>query len=533
MLSNTLIAALHKIGWLRNAGRSDEVPSLAEAACLLRWILESNQRGCSFSLEGNRYRLSRGGLRRIERLVANGTQLTRLLRPWQDGIDTWIGSRLYLSHASYLNGSVRYTSIVSSRMGSGQRHVPDWPRQVDSVLASCQQLKHQILLVRGTATHELVRTAVVAASVPWVEVGRPLDKKTEAGSVVDWLVEQLDDSQVSSRLSRQIAMSPTLPGASAAPLAEASTLANLPLQDRIAVGLPDRVIGLSARPNGTINSLLRMRATDLQFPDATTYIAMRSRGKQPRSRDGSRELLSSGVVGWVIREQPNSNRDAGLLPCGQEVVPIQLSCPIAGCLNVIDETDWHFLTHCTRGSSGPRPLESADEYRRRTWIEGVKTPHPLLTLAEILRARVIRCNDALFRDAKPVVSFSAVPLRKLLNQRKFQPQLGRWDWEPYGLMIRARALHSLGAKPVIYGDNETFKSLSSQQRSYFQPKKRKSKSADWESEQEWRVPGDVRLGDLLREDVLVFVASKSQARSLSRVSRWPVVWTQEEEASRG
>lgn len=532
-LTETLVDALEQNGWLRTTNRTDTAVLSTVQRCWLRWLVESNDRSCCLKLGDKRYELSREGLRQIESLVADGIQLTCHFRPWQAGINAWIGTRLFLTHASQLSASVHCTSVVSSRVGRGQRHLPDWPLQVDSALVSCQALKHRVLLVPGTALYPFIRMAVQAAGTASVEVHLPDTKSAGRDRTQDWLSKQLVDSEIHDKLSRQIVVSPALTESKPVQTADLDPVRELPLRDRVAIGLADRVIGLSARPRGTIDALLRGRASDRRFPEASTYTAIsRSNKTSKLGRDTARSLLASGVVGWIVRENPEKLVGAGLSHCGQRPALVQFSTPLRGNMKVVPEEGWQFLSHCTRGASGPRPLESTDEHRRRIWIEGVKMPHPLITLSEILKAGAIRCSDALNRDTEPVVSFSAVPIQQLLSRRKFQPHLGRWDWEPYGVMIRGQALSDLGAQPVVYGDSDTYDSLSSDQRAYFQPKKRRGKAADWEEEREWRVVGDVRLTDLARQDVLVFVATESQANSLARISRWPVIWMWEP-ATRG
>ena len=86
-----------------------------------------------------------------------------------------------------------------------------------------------------------------------------------------------------------------------------------------------------------------------------------------------------------------------------------------------------------------------------------------------------------------------------------------------------------GARPVLYGDDSTWQSLSKSDRPFFQPAHSGSSSSedadariDWTVEREWRHMGDLDLRQLSREDALVFVPNFAAARRLSAVSPWPI-----------
>ncbi len=86
-----------------------------------------------------------------------------------------------------------------------------------------------------------------------------------------------------------------------------------------------------------------------------------------------------------------------------------------------------------------------------------------------------------------------------MARRRFQSHLGRWDWEPYGLLLRRDALEQLGARPVIYGDDQTYKQMSDVDRPFFQPARRRSAHSSedhWQAEKEWRVLSDIHLTEL-------------------------------------
>lgn len=193
----------------------------------------------------------------------------------------------------------------------------------------------------------------------------------------------------------------------------------------------------------------------------------------------------------------------------------------------IVNTEWPYLAHCTRGNSGPLPNETLDQFRDRAWSDGViPDSHPLWTLQQILNDQRIIGNPRLTRTQQPCVSFSEVPLTELLSRRQFRSHLGRWDWEPYGILVRREALKRLGARSVVYGDEAEYKQLADHDKPYFQPRGTKSarNHQDWSSEREWRLLGDLNFSLIARESIIVFVATQTEAQQLARRFGLPVLW---------
>ena len=152
---------------------------------------------------------------------------------------------------------------------------------------------------------------------------------------------------------------------------------------------------------------------------------------------------------------------------------------------------------------------------------------PLAALQQILQDGVIRASSDGLRGSKPMTSFSAVPLRELIFRRRFQTHRARWDFEPYGLCIRRRTLESLGARPVIYGDDALWEAMPEPERPWFQKRfsGRGDRQIDWSEELEWRIAGDVRLTQFGRDDLVVFCRDAFEVEHLSAVSGRRVVAT--------
>jgi hypothetical protein len=167
-------------------------------------------------------------------------------------------------------------------------------------------------------------------------------------------------------------------------------------------------------------------------------------------------------------------------------------------------SDW--LIHCTRANPGPWPQQNFGEHideilRQDRW----EMPSPLETLIRILQERRLLATGYLKRSGSRSISFSAKPLRDLLDSRCYQRHLQRWDWEPYGIALTKRHLLQLGARPVRYGidaDAEV--------------------QARWQMEEEWRLDRDLSLTDLPWGSGFVFVPDLNTATQIATTSPLPV-----------
>ena len=128
-----------------------------------------------------------------------------------------------------------------------------------------------------------------------------------------------------------------------------------------------------------------------------------------------------------------------------------------------------------------------------------------------------------------MVCLTEVPLANLPYLRQFRTHRTRWDFEPFGFCLRKQWLLDRGVRPVIYGSEELWETLSDVDRPFFQrntPEKTELKPGrqeiDWSEELEWRHRGDLDLSELGANDGLVFVPNFHAVERLAAVSRWPV-----------
>ena len=202
-----------------------------------------------------------------------------------------------------------------------------------------------------------------------------------------------------------------------------------------------------------------------------------------------------------------------------------ISAPVVGS-DASEPLPWPMLWHATRRHEGPWAGQGESEFLDELLFERPERDRSALaTLRRIIGERRLRASPWALRGSVPSVCFSAAPLHQRPAMRTFRAHRGRWDAEPFGIAIRAELLAQLGARPVIYGDDAVWESLSAPDRPWFQRQStRGGKSAiDWTGEQEWRLLGDLLLADLPRDSVRVFVPDMATAARVAGESPWPVL----------
>jgi len=171
------------------------------------------------------------------------------------------------------------------------------------------------------------------------------------------------------------------------------------------------------------------------------------------------------------------------------------------------------LIHYTRSCPGPWPGQSYGDYCQSLIDGREEAVHSgFHTLRRILEEGVIRGSERLTRGKRAVVSLTECLPGELIRLIKWRKGLIRWSFEPYGIAVARDILLELGARPVIYGDETTFRNLPEDGKFLFQP--HSSEGKDWSVEQEWRIQGDLDLKNLRFQDITVIVDTLDEA--------WPI-----------
>ena len=245
------------------------------------------------------------------------------------------------------------------------------------------------------------------------------------------------------------------------------------------------------------------------------------------------EMLDAGALNWMpAPAEMAALPHASLMDVpGGAVISSTLGEPIASeCLlsPVPPREAWTYLIHTTRACPGPWPEQGEADYFSSVIDQRSDGLHSALeTLIRIVRQRRLIASGRTIRGAFPVVSFTAVPLQELPELRCFRTHRGRWDFEPYGVLIRRSALLAAGARPVLYGSEETWQRLPDSDRPYFQLTAPESE-IDWSREQEWRNLGDLDLDQFQEGDLALVVPTYEDARKISPHTNWPItLWPEE------
>jgi hypothetical protein len=371
---------------------------------------------------------------------------------------------LSLSELETLLRAVETVAAVSSRLGHDSvlhRHVC---RFLSRSMLDCRFRKATLIVASGTAIEPWAIRAAELFDVKTIRIAIGKDH-----SDADYFVP-LDSQSSQSR-------------------------------DSVVIELANRVDAVYVRAGGTIAKSLARRIE--QRRDVNTRIAI-----TPDARCASTDLIAAGAIGWFCSAPQDD--------------PAEDAPTLAG--NIDDpwsRTDGQWLVHCTRGPRANWPDETMRQYRDSILIgdQDSTNRQPIDALCRIISSgRLIAASTASSKQY-PVVCFSEVSLAELLDRRCFRPQLGRWDYEPYGVAIRRSASESLGIEPVIYGEPEMRGTLSKQNRYRFHPI---GKTYDWRTEKEWRSNQTIDLTAIDEGNVRVFAADSAQSRNRLADCRWAV-----------
>lgn len=348
------------------------------------------------------------------------------------------------------------------------------------------------ICIPGTAAHWWVRRACQLQGLPWVEIDTP-DARSAAAC------PDADDPPGMVRLQ--------LGAAGCSP-------------DALLLALADRIDVAAARRGGTIHrELLRQLA---QRPGGQLRVRVPVEPWGEPGRPGTdrlvEELIAAGAVGYCCRWNRRRDVRGAVDQARRAAAPPMADAALQRSLV---QAPGRWLVHCTRGRAGPWPGESERQFR--DWL--LITPPtdevgaPLETLVRIVRQRRLVGSGSVTQQSTPLVCFSALPLLDATARRTYRPHLGRWDNEPYGVVIDRQAAGRLGAMPVIYFRGAVPADVPGDQRWRLQAM---GQTYDWTQEQEWRFAGVLDLTPLGDHQAVWFVDRDEEIARLPP-SPWPAV----------
>jgi len=281
--------------------------------------------------------------------------------------------------------------------------------------------------------------------------------------------------------------------------------------DDLLVSIASEVRVLRLRSGGNIHQAVKQR---LEAGVGQTWLLVDPALTKPSE---SEHLIQMGATGWWLYPAENE----GITPLCPSTQSTTGGAPVITLANVDSSP---YAIHWTRRRHGAWPDQSDPGYLDDLIFRSDSSDHHALSsLRRILMTQRLIASNDLTRAEAPVVCFADVRLPDIQERRTFRSHLARWDFEPYGIAIRKETLAQLGARPVIYGDDDAWNQLTDADRPFFQLATSKDKKHDWRSEHEIRMCGDLPLRKVGPAEAIVFVPSNEEADLLASLSRWPVV----------
>jgi hypothetical protein len=428
---------------------------------------------------------------------------------WSINGSPWFGERLMRCPDGFW--TQRRVALVSSRIGRSLDLRSDWLQAFRSAVLRSAAAGQLVLTSRGTTCDRLLISVGRVLQIPLAYVEGP----GAARDVALWLTHSS-----LHRYSRpppgiaSVSISPSL-----GPIERAESPADtLPMGDRLLAMLADDLYVLYVRRQGTLARLLDLGFQSGAFQGRRVLVAVGS-DRVPRAL--AERWLNGGALAWSIEPtvawQPPS-RDRAATNSQPAFISRSDGWP--------NFAPNRYLFHWTRRQVGAWPDQTELDYAREILSGCFGSRSAAATLRRIVAMRRLIATSRLTRGPVNVVSFTARPLQEFASRRQFRSHQMRWDFEPYGVAIARQWLEQRGARPVIYGDEATWRDLSPALQPYFQlshTRGRGRAAMDWTSEAEWRHIGDVDLSDLPTADGFVFVPDGEEAEQIATVSRWPVV----------
>ena len=441
----------------------------------------------------------------MKRLPENPTPIERFPIPWRDALPAFLGSLSFrLDLPSRNPVPQEWLGIVSSHNSKHGYASHDWQESLMSALRLAQRQGWGVLSAHDAPYSEVVIHACKRFHVPFrvirVANWSKLHQRSEHHSINDG--HTCDCGILWLACSEENANDKIL------------------IHDLASVFLANRLFVVEMREGGKIAQLLERRLSCQSIPPGTTYLSLPTTYGSKSCHSTRTDWLDRGAIGWLNTRDSNlavprlasdsSPDDRTYIP----IFPIRLLGALAS----------KYLVHCTRSRRGPWPDQSINQFHddlmENPWNA---QPSVLETLQRILKQQRLIATNNFRRGNTDTICFSSNEIKELLSMRKFQSHLARWDWEPYGIMIDRDWLERNGARQVSYIDRITAQQTSDEALAFCQVLSNESNSTDWRKEQEWRIAGDVRLGQVPFSKAIVFVPTLADAKTIQPLSRWPIV----------
>ncbi|MEJ7595890.1 MAG: hypothetical protein WKF77_30630 [Planctomycetaceae bacterium] len=455
----------------------------------------------------------------------------------------WLGSRLFFWPQGIPRR--RRISIVSSRLKQRLDEESWWFDLLRTATLRSDPTHDVLCAVAGTAAHQFVCRAAELFGRSLLEFRSDATEQTvDEAEIAAWLAETARSKAWNSTATITetdlIAEPPVIEGyasgthwsvfvspamtmlnnskKSDAMTFELSHLRQLPIADRILFAAGDRLKVLRTRHGGVIQALLMQHVQDSERRDSLVMLASDAAGQLPAIA-----LESHGcVIPWLLKSSGDDvSHDISLPdPGNKDCESSTAQDSWAASTPLSRPEDW--LLHWTRSTVGPWPDQDEQEFNDEL-ILGCRSSDrsALATLLRIvIEGRLWASSDAI-RGGFRVVSFTEVPLHEFRRRRVYRKHRRRYDFELWGIAIRRDILTSAGVRPVEYGDEGIWQTMTAGARPFFQ---NVGAGDGWtKDEREWRIADHVNLNKLPASAVVVFVDSGESRAMVEKQTRWPVI----------
>jgi hypothetical protein len=422
--------------------------------------------------------------------------------------------------------------VLSSRIGRDLERWSTWLERLNRLLEQLAAGDRTLLTCAGTTAHRYLQPAAAARNIPCMECLLPHPRQTFS----QWTRALVGPRPLMSG-SRLLAASPAADLVTARPpagtlrtsLSDLVTPQHWPLADRLLAALGQELYVVFVRRGGNLERLV---SHQLAHPPARPQRWLLGDDGKSIPAALAEQWRSRGAVIWEeLPRRRGGHQDHLVAPDvrrGDRAVAPLASTNSGRVSRIVPLSDVHcerYLAHWTRCQWGPWPDQSEGDYVQSLLVDAsARDRSALATLLRILRMCRLIATNRLTRGPTKVVCFTGRPLTDFVRCRTFRPMHARWDFEPFGVCIDRSWLTRHGARPVIYGDDATWRTLAQGDQPFFQHRGNRSPACagDWTVEDEWRHVGDVDLNQVPPEQVLVFVPDAALAAHVGVFSPWCV-----------
>lgn len=441
----------------------------------------------------------------------------------------WLGQRAFW----WPDGTKDFTGVgvVSSRLPRNNTTRAVIFQTLSQTVSAVSPASERLVASSGTSLCDHIEQCANLFNLPLLRISSPADKQTPK----PWIEELIRPPEKGT--AADLIISPQLapPASDSCVTTDSPALPEyLPTRDRVLALLSHRVFVLNIRRGGNWWHLLKAGIEKrLWKPGAVRVVS----GTELCSEEVINELQSLGAVRWQFTNHNadtlNENSHSQFATAIPHETPARDSVAsetvaeetlIKELAHPQSSTEW--LTHWTRAPQSEWAGETRDEYLKSVVLNDSHSERTAYaTLKRIIQEQTIRATPHNTRVAVSVVCLADIPLTTLATQRIFRPHRGRWDFEQYGICVRKQQVHSIGGRPVIYGDEATWKSMPEGERAWFQLKysQAQTTSINWTVENEWRLTRDLHLGHLPATDVFAFCSTEEEAIRLRPACPWRVL----------